>query len=269
MVTLASRAVPGLTGAALLVGVLLLLGPLAATAQTILNTERFQVEDQEGFHVDASVSFSFERGNSDVANLSASGIVGTVAGAHWPRLIFGGRYLSDEERSILDAQFLQARYSYLFSGSFRSFHFVQLQKNETLLLESRWLVGTGIRWTFHRSERTQLAFGTGAMGEWERLDPERLDPGETQRTETIRMANVAVASWEMEGGASLLNILYFQPDFGDFRDLRVLNDLALVVPISDHFNSSISLEWRRNTRPPGSLERDDLTLTAGFGVEFP
>lgn len=249
----------------------LILMPAAPTlsAQVILNTERFQLDEVEGFHLGADLSGSVQRGNSEVLNISTSGMTGVLSGRHWPRLIFGGNYLSDAERSILDQQFVQLRYSYVVSPETRTFHFVQAQKNETLLLRSRWLLGTGVRRTLVDSEQATLAMGTGVMGEWERLDPERVGPEDATSLEAIRVANLAVASWEFAGGARLLNILYVQPDLGDFGDVRVLNDLGLAVPVTTWVRTTLSLEWRRDSNPPSTLERDDLTLNVGIGIDFP
>lgn len=253
------------------VGALLLTAtapPPALSAQTILNTERFQLAEVEGFHVSSDLALDLRRGNSRLLDLRASGIVGTLEGRHWPRIIFGGRYLRDADRSLLDEQFVQLRYSYLLSAEARTFHFVQVQKNESLLLRSRWLLGSGVRHTFVDTGQFQISVGTGVMGEWERLEAERLGPGDEARTSTLRMANLAVAAWELGSGARILNILYLQPDLADFGDRRILNDLGIVLPVTSWMHSTIALEWRRDTRPPTALRKDDARLRVGVGLEF-
>jgi len=239
-----------------------------AAAQVILNTERFQLREVDGFHLGADLSASVQRGNSKVLNISSSGIVGLLEGRHWTRVIFGGQFLRTEDRSILDQQFVQLRYSYILSPTLRTFHFVQAQKNETLLLQSRWLVGTGIRHTFVETERTMVAAGTGVMGEWERLDQDRLGPDDERALDAVRMANVAVVSRNFPTGARLINILYVQPDLASPSDLRILNDLGLAVPISNRVSATMSAEWRRDTRPPSTLARDDFILKMGLGIDF-
>ncbi len=245
---------------------------LAATgtvaAQTILNTERFQLDEVTGPHLSTDVSLSLKRGNAEVLDVSTSGMLGTVGDRHWPRVIFGGRYLSTKDRSILDDQFLQLRYSYLFSLQTRTFHFIQIQKNETLLLESRFLLGTGIRHIVFESEDVTVSLGTGLMGEWERLDAERLEPSDAVEENTLRIANLAVARWNAPSGARVLNILYLQPDVSDLGNLRILNDLGLSMPITESLRATVSLEWRRDTRPPAALEKDDLSLRAGFALDL-
>lgn len=252
----------------LLLTFLALLPAHSAQAQVILNTERFQIEDVDGFHLGSDLSASLQRGNTELLDISASGILGFRHLRHWPRLIFGGQFLQDEDRSLLDQQFAQIRYSYIINPRLRTFHFVQAQKNETLLLRSRWLVGTGFRHTFVQTERLMVAAGTGVMGEWERLDPDRVGPDDLTSLDAIRMANLGVLQWDFAGGARLINIVYLQPDLGEFSDARILNDLGLSVPITERIRSSMSLEWRHDTRPPSTLERNDLTLKMGLGVDI-
>lgn len=243
--------------------------PLEGSAQTILNTERFQIGEVDGGHLSATVGASLKRGNADVLDLSTSGMAGVLAGSHWLRIIFGGRYLENQGGSILDDQFAQLRYSYVFLPELRTFHFVQIQRNETLLLRSRSLVGSGVRWTVSETDRLTFAAGTGLMGEWEELSADRVGPDDDTESSVVRMTNLAVLSWTTESGARLLNILYLQPDVSDFGDTRILNDLGLTAPLTDVLGLTVSLEWRHDTRPPSTLEADDLTLRASLSIAIP
>ncbi len=238
-----------------------------AAAQSILNTERFQLREVDGFHFSGDFSMALQRGNTKLLDVSGSGMTGWLTGRHWGRVIFGGRYLSNDERAILDQEFVQLRYSYIFSPHTRSFHFVQTQRNETLRLRSRWLVGSGIQTNLIRGDGARLAVGTGVMQEWERLDAERLAPGDPTELNALRMANLAVFSRDFSGGGRILNILYLQPSLADFGDLRILNDLGVMAPISPRVRLTSSVEWRRDTRPPSVLERDDVTFRMGVGID--
>jgi len=242
--------------------------PLPGMAQTILNTERFQLREVDGFHLSADLTLSLQRGNRELLDLTSSGMVGTLRGRHWTRLIFGGKYLSSSSASLLDQQYAQLRYSYVLSPETQSFHFIQLQRNETLLLRSRLLLGSGIRRALLSGDRLNLEVGTGIMGEWEELSEGKLGAGDDPSAAALRMANLAVLTVDFAGGARLLNIVYLQPDLSDFGDLRLLNDLGLSVPISSRVRSTVSLEWRRDSRPPSVLRGDDLSLRAGMGIDL-
>lgn len=242
-------------------------GPLLG--QTILNTERFQLSEVHGPHLSAELAVALKRGNTRLLDISASGVVGTLVGRHWPRLIFGGSYLSNDSRSILDDEFVQLRYSYILSPRTRTFHFLQLQRNQTLLLERRVLVGAGIRRALVDGEDVSLSIGLGLMGQWERLDAERLEPGDRRSEDSLRMADLAVFSRTFRSGARILDVLYVQPNLSDPGDNRILNDLGVSVPLTGALSVVTSLEWRRDTRPPAELAKDDVTLHASVSVDLP
>lgn len=242
--------------------------PLPAAAQTILNVERFQLREVSGFHLSADLSANGQRGNTRLLTVNSSGMAGVLTGRHWPRLIYGARYLSTRETALLDSRFVQLRYSYILDPRLRTFHFVQLQRTETLRLRSRWLLGTGIRRTLLETDGTSFAVGTGLMGEWEELAPDAVGPEESARQSALRMANLAVLSKDFESGARILNILYLQPDVAALGDLRLLNDLGVFVPLTEHVRLTVSAEWRRDTRPPEALRRDDLSFSVGLGIDM-
>jgi hypothetical protein len=257
-----------ISAAALALALVPLLAPAPSASQTILNTERFQLAQVEGPHLTLNLSGTFRRGNSEVLVADGSGIAGVLRERHWTRLIFGGTYLSDGERSLLDARFVQLRYSWIPSERIQTFHFVQAQQNESLRLRSRWLVGSGVQGQVLGSEQGSLVLGSGAMLEWERLDPNALEPDEPRARDAVRMANLGVLRYRTDTGVQVLNILYVQPRFDAPSDLRILNDLGVTFPVTEAVRLTLSGEWRRDTRPPAGLERDDLVLKAGLALDF-
>ncbi len=246
----------------------LALVPGAAGAQTILNTERFQLGEVQGPHLSASVALTGRTGNSEIFIADVSGIAGLYREPHWTRLIFGGTYLSDGDRSLLDSRFVQLRHSWQATDGLQTFHFVQVQQNESLRLRSRWLVGSGLQRDVLRAEHTSASFGTGAMLEWERLDPDAVHPDDPTARDSVRMANLLVLRHETARGLRILNILYFQPRFAAPADFRILNDLGCSLPVTETVRLTTSAEWRRDTRPPAGLKKDDLTLKVGVALDF-
>jgi hypothetical protein len=240
--------------------------PDGARGQTILNTERFQLQSVDGSHARIDASLSGREGNRRLWVADASGIVGHLTGDHWVRLIFGANYLISDEASLLDARFAQLRYSRRFTAQTQSFHFVQAQRNETLRLRQRWLVGSGVQREFSSGAKQSLSLGTGLMMEWESLDADAVEPGESTETRRLRLANLVVAKYAFDSGAELLNVLYLQPDVQEFSSFRVLNDLGVQLPISGSLRVSVTGSWRRDTRPPSQLSKDDLTLRVGLAL---
>lgn len=247
--------------------VLPLLVPAPARAQTILNVERFQLSARQGMHVELDLSGSGQAGNSRILDARIQGIVGVVTEHHWPRIILGGRYLRQGgQEPVLDNQFVQLRYSYLFSPTTRSFHFVQVQRNETLRLRERLLVGSGLQRDFQPTEATRLSLGGGLMGEWEELDPDAVGAGDAVDSRVVRLTVVGVVRHTLEAGPELVNIAYLQPDVTEPADLRILNDVALRVPLGSAVTAVLSSEWRYDSRPPSVLRSWDLSYRMGVTI---
>jgi len=244
-----------------------LLLPTPGGAQTILNVERFQLSAREGVHVELDLSGSGQAGNTRLLDARVQGILGVVTEHHWPRIILGGRYLRQGgQEPVLDNQFVQLRYSYLFSRQTRSFHFVQIQRNETLRLRERLLVGSGLQRDFRPTEVTSLSLGGGLMGEWEELDPDAVGPQDEVSARALRMTVVGVLRHTLASGPELVNISYVQPDISAFGDVRLLNDAALRVPLGSAVTAVLASEWRYDSRPPSVLGSHDLSVRIGVTI---
>jgi putative salt-induced outer membrane protein YdiY len=258
------------TTAAVAAGTLALLALLPAAAlpaQVILNTERFQLDEVEQAHGSVDASFNAAFGNVRVVNVATSGIVGYRGTRHWPRVIAGGQFLADGERRVLDENFVQLRYGYIFSDRTESFHFWQLQSNRSLLLRRRMLIGSGARTALVAGEASSLHVGTGLMYEAEDRNEARLQPNEESRLRTWRMANQLVARHRLSSGATVLNILYFQPAAGRPADFHLLNELGITAPLAERVSMTARAEWRHDSRPPAALRRDDLRIRMGLRVD--
>lgn len=242
--------------------------PSTGLSQGILNTERYQLESVTGTHANVDFSISGSAGNARLLNASASGIVGVRGDRHWVRLIGGGRYLADSERSVVDDRFVQLRHSLFATPGLELYQFAQYQANQTLLLESRWLLGGGVRTPIVSSERMALVVGTGAMLEVEDRDRSRIAESDDPRLRTVRLANQLVLTRRLAGGAKIQNIVYAQPALTRWSDLRLLNDLLLAAPLSDAVSLTLSLEWRHDSRPPARLKRNDLSFSTGISIDL-
>ncbi len=253
-----------------ILGVLILAS--AGNAQTILNVERFQMDEVEELHVGVSLSGSAQFGNTEVVNVRGEGIVGYRAtqggGRHWPRIIFGGSYLRQRgQAAILDNRFVQLRYSYLLSERWSTFHFVQLQRNQTLLLRERELLGSGLRAVVASGERTSFDLGTGLMIEREVREAEALGPGDAARVRMWRVTNMGVLTHELPSGARLVSITYFQPGVRTPADFRLLSEVGLRAPVTAALGLTLSGNWRHDSRPPAVLRANDIGVNVGLSID--
>lgn len=240
----------------------------SAAAQSILNVERLQPVDVRGAHLDLDLGASLSGGNTEVIDISAVTVVGYLTGPHWIRTLGGIDFLAEEGSDLVNNRFAHIRYNFILSSRWRTFHFVQIQANRNLLLSRRTLYGSGLRVRAIARRRIRLDLGTGVMYEEERLDPGRLQAGDDPDTEVFRAANLAVLGWTPGPRITLTSTTYFQPDFGELDDFRILSDLNLSVPLAATLALEMSLRWRHDSRPPTSLDSDDITFNSALSLSL-
>lgn len=240
--------------------------PAILRAQSILNAEQYQPTDVSGFHLGLDVKASLTRGNARVLDVGGTGIVGYRVPSQWIRLIVGLQYLKTAGNGIVNDRFAHLRYNYDLTPRLRTFHFVQMQANQSLQLSDRELLGSGLRATVLTGKRGSLDIGVGAMLELERLAVEARQAGASARTVDWRMADLAVATVRLGPKATLQDVAYVQPRLDAFSDIRILDNLNLLVPVTDLVKLEVSGEWRHDSRPPSGVLPDDFSLKTGLSI---
>ncbi|MGW8265398.1 MAG: DUF481 domain-containing protein [Longimicrobiales bacterium] len=238
--------------------------PVPGTGQAILNVERLQPGEVDGFHAEMNARLNLAGGNTDVFQAGGTLGVGFRAPRHWTRAFLGIDWLRKDDADLVDNRYLHVRYNYFFREEIRTFHFFQLQTNLNLLLKRRWLVGSGLRFQTLAGEGGSVDLGSGLMYEAETLREEALEEGEEARTRTIRLSNLLAASWDLTEATRLVAVVYHQPDVGRLEDYRLLGELGVAVEMTSALGLQVALDWRHDSRAPGSLKDDDLGLRTGI-----
>lgn len=244
-------------------------GAVPGLAQGILNAERLQPREVDGAHFGAEIGVDVSAGNTEVVDIEATGSAGYQSEAHWIRLLGGVELLSEEGTDIEDNRFGHLRYNYRLADRVRSFHFVQLQTAENLRLRRRFLVGSGLRSRLLAGQRLLFDLGCGLMYEYERLNEARLGADEDVTVDDVRVTSLAVLQIQLRQGVEFQNVIYLQPALDDLGDFRVLSDASLLVELVGNFGLRVALRWRHDSRPPASVERDDLNVTTSLSLNYP
>ena len=147
-----------------------------AKSQTLINTEKISFLEDKNYVVGAELEYAGSYGNLDIQQFSSRFLFGyKIKTHHLFRAMGGFEFLSKDNKDLNKAAFTQLRYNYIFSSRIRSFHFYQVQSNNTVLLNKRELFGSGVRISFFNKDSSKVSFnvGLGLMYENEFLD-ERL-----------------------------------------------------------------------------------------------
>lgn len=248
----------------LLIGLLALVCPSAGAGQAILNVEALQGREDEAVYADVSGRLLWASGNTELLQVGGDLGLGFLGERHWIRGYAGMERLEQKGKDILNNRYVHVRYNFRFSDRFRTFHFVQLQANQNLFLDRRFLLGSGLRARVLGGDENRLEVGTGLMWEAERLNQGKLSPGEDPDSRTVRMANLVVGSGPVGEGNRWVTVVYYQPNVESFGDYRLSGEFGLKVQLVSSLQLDVSFTWRHDHRAPDGLKENDLGLSTGF-----
>lgn len=233
----------------------LALAATAAEGQVIRSYESLDRSAGEGWYGTAALGFDGSVGNTEKAEFDVHGAVGHRGDRHWIRLYpsylvtRAGGATTEHERA------LHLRHSYRFSDRVSSYAFVQIQADEALALDRRLLVGGGMRRRVMALEGGGVDVGIGAM--WEE---ERTSDGSVDRS--VRGANLV----SVLGSAGIVELTltgFFQPVLDAWGDHRLALAGSAAVPLGERWAFEVAVRWRRDSRPPPEVEKDDAGLSVG------
>lgn len=227
-----------------------------------INTEKLrQSAWEEGWNVRLGVDLSFRRGNVEKSDYLLDGVLGWRKGNH---LVFGkilGEFEDASGSQIYNAAFAHLRYNLQLKTPITPEIFSQYQFDKSLKLNTRFLIGSGIRLEGNVADNLYLAFGTGYMWEQEFYEQD------TSLT-TPRWTNYLVVNWRPRPLFSISNTLYFQPAFDDFGFVRILDEGSLRVDLTRHVVLRMTVNYRYDSDPLFQLRKYDISLTNGLEVRF-
>lgn len=266
MTIMNSRSLSFLSEATLLSAILLL--PFAATGQ--VNTEAMRRSDlTPGFHRQASLTFTYQDGNSEFSKLATGLRLDLVRPTVYGFLVAKYDWGEEAQEKFLNKGFAHLRGIFQRHLWWRPELFAQMEFNQFIDLERRALAGGGLRMQAidrvaadSSGRRLSAQVGVGAMFEQERLD----NVAETQ--ETVRSTNYLSLVWQVDKRTSLQFISYYQVSLETFRDYRIIGEGNLAVYLTDRIGLTTAVNLRYNNVPPTGVETTDIEISNGITVRF-
>ena len=237
--------------------------------QGILNTEKYEQNLKKAFSLGGTFGYEGARGNSDLNKTDFEFFSSYKIQSHIFRFVGGFNYLNSSGETITSDIYGQVRYNHVFTGHLQSFTFYQLQKNEILLVKRRELAGAGLRIALLKkdSARIRLDAGIGGMYENELLKSTAQDQPYTAAQNYFRMTDFLSFRY-VHKTIRVVDVMYYQPLVKSFTDFRIYNDLSVQFGIRKHLTFETGFVWRYDSRPPGSLKKQDLNLKNGIVLNF-
>ena len=237
----------------------LLLSASSAHAQVIRGYESLDRNAGEAYYATLDFDVEGALGNSEFVDAEFSGAFGYKGDSQWVRFYPAYRLKRSDGENVIHDRSAHIRHSFRISERIRTFAFVQVQAEESIELERRFLIGGGIRSQLVRLGSGGIDLGIGLM-----LDEERRTDRDVRSD--VRGANL-FSIYGDAGVVELSGSIYFQPVIETWSDHRVLVLVSAIVPLVAHVSLRLSSFWRRDSRPPSSIEKHDSGVLIGFRLD--
>ena len=238
-------------------------------AQGILNTEKYEQNLQKKFGLSGTFSYEGARGNSNLNKTDFEMLMNYHTGDNIFRLVGGFNYLNSTGDAITSSIYSQLRYNRIYTKRLQSFTFLQIQKNDILLVKARELAGAGLRIALIRKDSAKIKFdiGLGGMYEHELLNGSNPYIPADAAHDYFRMSDFLSFRYRHKN-ISIIDVMYYQPLMTRFSDFRYYNDLSLQFRIKKYLFFETGFVYRYDSRPPGNIKTADMSVKNGIVFNF-
>ena len=162
-------------------------------------------------------------------------------------------------KDFQNSWFAHLRYNQKITNLFRIEAFIQDQNNQLLEINSRKLIGGGVRLKLISENNFKAYFGNSYMYETEKSD--RSD----KRYYNHRNSSYLSLSFHfVKSKLSLTNTSYFQPLYEDFSNYRILEQFRADLPISKYLSLITVFNYFINSKTPSG--DTDTSSSTNFGL---
>lgn len=225
--------------------------------------------ETEGLHGNLEFSLSGKSGNSNRQTNSVAAQLSYRSGAH--QLFTSGSAEYGESNDVKDSdnRFIHQRYIHHRSQKLAFEGYIQYQEDAFKLLDSRTLLGAGVRFNLSPADDAYLFnFGLGAYYTEEVYNLPATVTDEVSEEKYSRGNSYLNFSKQLTNSTKFSNTLYWQPRLTDFSDSYAYNNLSIAVKISKKLALKVTLETQYDSDPVGELEHVDHSYFTSLEYSF-
>ena len=235
---------------------------ITASSQAQVNIENQRLgSNTTGLAGSADLTFKIERGNSELTQIGLTPRAAYRTGRHLVFTLNRLSFIDAAAGSIVNAGFSHLRYNYSMSAKVTFEAFTQIQYDRSQDLSRRSLVGAGLRFPIVGADRFDLAVGTAAMYEYEKLRTGSVH-------ETARNSSYISLHLLSKSGINIGNTVYIQPAFENPDDIRILDQGEIKFVLADWLALTTTASYRYDSQPPDGVKEYDLSIENGISVSF-
>lgn len=234
-----------------------------------VNTEKLRnFEAKEGLQNTAGFGLGFLAGNSEQYRITGQYRLDWLVSHYYSFLIMNYERGKSGGELFSDRGFVHARVGRDLNNDWILEAFAQKEFNKLISLKDRQVIGGGLRYEIRKSDTSEtpqkilLGLGTGIMYERE------LTTEPAQKKKLVRSTNYLSLTWFAHNGLSFSSTTYFQMDFRQSSDFRVLDESSLAFSITKSLSFITSINLRFDHEPPPDIKKYDIAVTHGINVRF-
>lgn len=229
------------------------------TPQVInIESKRF-LQDTNGFRGKADLNFNINQNTSQVISLGVN--IHSQYVHNRSRILAIGdlAFIKAGTKDFVNSGYQHLRYNYKINKIVTWEAFLQAQYNKVLLLDRRYLAGTGPRFKLVKTPNLRIYTATLYMFEYQ-----------SQNNDSIEAYNNRISSYITFGisfkRVEFASTTFYQPNLANFNDYRIANDSAFEMVITNHFNFKVGFNLLYDTRQPIGIP--DLTYILKNGLTY-
>jgi len=245
------------TGILAFIIILLLCSPISAQ---ILNTLRGWSDVDEGWSVVLDGMFSLTRGNYHHMDMSASGVVQFLTERNRFRFMVAESFYSIEDDKVAEDFTVHLRHNYRLTDVFATLLFAQHQYKPYQCLQSRSLLGGGIRADILRTNALDVAAGASVMAEWVAYTEGVPEEDQTNARGSFFLSLV----WRPVDRFTVDLSGFYQPLLPDFNEPLLMSSFSVQTNITGGLSLITGLDLDYDHSPVEGVERTDIELKSGL-----
>ena len=243
---------------------------LVSIISSQVNTEAMRsAKNSNGFQNKFNLELGYEKASSEVFNFVSEYRLDYIKPNNLHSFMVislenGYEKKEDTPQNIITNKgFIHLRTTKILTPKYQVEIFTQYEFNEFLLLNDRYLLGSGLRIGINKSKLTNTHLGIGLMVEKENYNIDEENDKKLLRSTNYIKNNIALSS-----NIDLSNTAYFQIASSDFKDYRILYDGGLNFQVNDVITFSIELNYRYDNDLQGDLGNSYVQVSNGVLINF-
>ena len=182
-------------------------------------------------------------------------------------------FVRASEQNFNNTWFLHFRFNYEVTNLLRFETFVQSQYNELLDINSRNLIGIGVRLKLVSKDHINLYFGNAYMYEYEKSDALNVSAYNHRNSSYLAFRanlpmNPSATNEKDIRNIYFSNMVYYQPLYKDFSNYIISEVFSIKVPVTYYLSMITQFTYYYDSITPSGNKQFVSNMSFGLNVDF-